>query len=528
MGITPLAPPTRRDRWGRYQVLNPITGKVEGLTRATTISGSLDDKTNLIAWKARTVIIGLATRPDLVALAGVTDATDKRTLDDIAERASDAGGATLRRDLGTAVHGFFAARLDDPEAVVPAPYDADVAAILKAIDDHGFEVVAGMVERMVVHWRHKIAGTFDLILRDKYTGTLHIADLKTGSSLLGALGFATQLSIYAQADCLYSQGAAADGSQDITEPMPEVSKSLGFILHCQPGTAVCEIHALDLTVGAAALELAMQVREARKCKPLSAHPLTLTVEEAIAKVIDTFPGAELVTHVNDNWRQWMTGRIQAIKDAGGIEQLAMLWPTDCPPIPTGEPITIDQGIEIATAASSVEKLFEIAFPEPLVTPTAVQSAVQPAAAPTRRPRPDEGGKVEEEAIAELNGRAKQLPVEAIAWVANIIEGARAANYPIRLSGPGSRRTERRLIVCSAVIDLAAFEDEPLARALVAIAIGEEIQPGHDLAAAIGSLSIDEATRLQRLADAVANTSLTPIWGDDGVAISGDIEAALAA
>ena len=40
--------PTRRDRWGRYLVLDE-DGLQVGLTRATTISGSLDDKTNLIA-----------------------------------------------------------------------------------------------------------------------------------------------------------------------------------------------------------------------------------------------------------------------------------------------------------------------------------------------------------------------------------------------------------------------------------------------------------------------------------------------
>ena len=223
----------------------------------------------------------------------------------------------------------------------------------------------------------------------------------------------------------------------------------------------------------------------------------------------------------------MTGRLQAIKDAGGIEHLAMLWPTGYPTVPSGDPITIDQGIEIANAASITEKEFGLSFPEPLEVPATVQTAVQPATS-TRRPRPEEGGSVEGEAIAELNARAKQLPADAVAWVGSIIEAARVANYPIRLSGPGARRTRRRLIVCAALIDLATFEDEPLARALVSLAIGDELQPGHDLAAAIGSLTIDEATRLQRLADAVANTSLTPIWGDDGVAITGDIEAALAA
>ena len=529
MNLTPLTQPTRRDRWGRYLVLSPTTGKVVGLTRATTIIGSLDDKTNLIAWKARTAIVGIASRPDLVALAAATDPTDKRALDDIVERAADVGGATTRRDLGTAVHGFLEARLNDPAATIPAPYDADVTAILAAIDAHGLEVVAGMTERMVVHWRHGIAGTFDLILRDKRSGTLHIADLKTGSSLLGALGFATQLTIYAQADVLYTQGAAADGSQDIAEPMPPVSQSLGFILHCQPGSARCDVHALDLTIGAEALKLAMQVREARKAKPLApyiAPDKAPTDAEAADMVQAHFPGAELVTHVDAKWREWMTGRLLEIDAADGIDALAMHWPAGVPGLPSGEPITIEQSIDIGKAVSLIEAQLGLAFPEalePLAAPTP-----KPVTVSDRRPAPAEGGPVAQDAIDAINAAASALSATARAWVGATIEGARAANYPIKLSGPGGVPTERRAAICTALVILAPFEDEDLARALVGIAIGEELQPGHDLAAAIGAMTLDEAHRLQRLAAAVESTSLVPVWGDDGVAITGDIESALAA
>ena len=378
------ATPTRRDRWGRYQVLDPETGKVVGLTRATTISGSLDDKTNLIAWKARTAIVGIASRPDLVALAAATDPTDKRALDDIVERAADVGGATTRRDLGTAVHGFLEARLNDPAATIPAPYDADVAAILAAIDAHGLEVVAGMTERMVVHWRHGIAGTFDLILRDKRSGTLHIADLKTGSSLLGALGFATQLTIYAQADVLYTQGAAADGSQDIAEPMPEVSQSVGYILHCQPGSARCDVHGLDLTIGAEALELAMQVRTMRKAKPLAPY---IAPDKVAEKVAEVFPGAVDVSAdvIDDTDRAILRERIEVVVAAGATDDLLRSWPADCPTLKSGEPISHGQHSELLATLSQVEKIHGLAFPATFTSPP--KRTPKPSA--QRRPAPDE-------------------------------------------------------------------------------------------------------------------------------------------
>ena len=59
-------------------------------------------------------------------------------------------------------------------------------------------------------------------------------------------------------------------------------------------------------------------------------------------------------------------------------------------------------------------------------------------------------------------------------------------------------------------------------------MGEEIQPAHELGDAVGSLTIDEATRLGHLARALNAGSLIPIWEETGVRITGDIDAAIAA
>ena len=65
-----------RDRYGRPLVVPPKGGKAVPYTRTTTVAGSLDDATALIAWKMRMVAAGLTLRPDL-ALA-VSAARDNK------------------------------------------------------------------------------------------------------------------------------------------------------------------------------------------------------------------------------------------------------------------------------------------------------------------------------------------------------------------------------------------------------------------------------------------------------------------
>ena len=159
-----LKMPTRRDQWGRYKVLSP-EGKVKGYTRATTVAKALDDGAGLLGWGKRMVALGLAQRPDLVALVASIGPDDKKALDGVCERAAEAGGSTIRRDLGTALHAALEESWVDM-AKVPAPFVDDVAAVHSTLKAAGLSVVSSMIERMVVMDRFEIAGTFDLIVTD--------------------------------------------------------------------------------------------------------------------------------------------------------------------------------------------------------------------------------------------------------------------------------------------------------------------------------------------------------------------------
>lgn len=517
--------PVRRDRWGRYLVLPEGGTKPIGYTRATTVAKALDDSGGLLSWGKRMVALGLAQRPDLVALVATTSNADKKTLDGICERAAEAGGATIRRDLGTALHGMLEKSWSDPTFVAPDPYGSDVRAVHDALASARLRVVDGFAERMIVHDRHQIAGTFDLLVEDE-TGHRYVADIKTGSSLLGALAFAVQLFIYADADALYNQGAAADGSEDTREPMVEVSLEKAVIIHVQPGSGVCELHWLDLIIGQAALELAVDVRQMRKAKPLT--PLTPIVDvvertNQIAAAEKILAAADGV--VDDEWREWMRNRVKTLADDGHSDLIRRSWPEGVPTLGSGEPIANHLADVIEECVAMIEREVGAAFPTPNpvkdITPT-------PKKRSTRRPAADEGDDVGLAETQAVNKAARALTPEGRAWLGSIMAAAKKANRAINMTGPGGKVTERRFILASSLLALADHADDDLARSLVSLSIDEEMQPGHDVGDAIGSLTISEATRLGHLARALNAGSLVPIWESEGVRITGDIEAAIAA
>ena len=372
--IEPLPDPIRRDQYGRYKVL-PLKGKKPvGYTRATTVAKALDDTSNLAAWGKRMTALGLASRPDLLAMIQTTDATDKKALDRLCESASEAGGATARRDLGTALHKMFEQSCVTPGYKPPATYQADITAIHQALREAGLQVVDECSELMVVIDKHQIAGMADLIVERISDGELFIADLKTGSSVqYGALGWAIQLSIYANADNIYIQGAAVDGSEDLRAPMPLVNKQQAFIIHCEPESGSCDLHTLNIERGFQALECAMEVREWRKARQLLvlfkgaggvesgvvvAHdgPAASTdgLPDAVSTATGSSDGVEGVTslepsstpHTTDtagsliaelverdhmlNLRKlWLLERIRIIGERGFITTLQAEWPDAC-------------------------------------------------------------------------------------------------------------------------------------------------------------------------------------------------------
>jgi hypothetical protein len=500
----PVSDAVRRDRWGRYQVLPPQGGKVTGYTRATTVAKALDDTSSLMTWNARMTALGLAARADLYGLLTAADPDDRKTIDGICKRASEAGGATVRRDLGTAIHAMLEQSYTNPNYQAPPQYAADVAAVHQALADAGARVLPEYVERMVVLDAYEIAGTCDGVL--EIGGERFLFDNKTGSltSLkFGNLAWAIQMAIYAHADALYTQGVAADGSQDIREPMPAVSRERAVIIHIEPGSAHCTLHWVDLTAGFEALQVAMQVRQFRKVKPL--QPFTPT--ESLPAMAATITPET----VDDDWRKSVRERLGVILANPEAKQMvAYSWPEAVPTLKSGDPISIEQGDRIIAMLTMIEREHQLPFPTiaPVLAPVA-------RAKPKRAPAPDEGREVTQAEIEGLTALAQELPENCRAIVNDVMKACTKANRPIRLTGRGGKPTEQRLEVCKALVALAHFDDVQLIMAAVAIATGVARNNADSLGDVLGGLTIEQARNAQGVAKEIAAGSLIPMWDDDG-------------
>lgn len=256
----------KRDRWGRYLLPDPETGKERAWTRVTTVAKTLADEYNLTLWKLRMVAKGMALRPDLVAGAAAADLdADKKTLNGIAEQAMDRAGSGAGANLGTALH-TFAERVDRGDATaahdIPEALRADLAEYTATLRRHRLTTHPTLIERIVIVPALGVAGTFDRIVQQPAgvakAKPLSVLDLKTGKDLqYGWLEIAIQQAFYANASFMWNP---TSGSY---EPMPEVDRDRALVLHLPVGKAHGELYGVNLIEGWEFAQLAMRVREVR-------------------------------------------------------------------------------------------------------------------------------------------------------------------------------------------------------------------------------------------------------------------------
>ena len=237
-------PEPKRDRWGRYLITTP-SGKSTGHTRATTWAKTLADTWALTEWSKRVVAVGMARRPDLVALAANKTADDKDALREVIEAAEETGGANEKRRIGTALHEMLEIIDGGGTANVPAQFAPHVVAYRAALESGGVRVIPELIECIAVVDSLTVAGTFDRIV--EIGDSWYIADLKTGSDPIkfGAGEIAIQTALYAHADALWNPAT------ETREPMPQVDLTKALIIHLPAGdpTPVCTLHWVDIEAG---------------------------------------------------------------------------------------------------------------------------------------------------------------------------------------------------------------------------------------------------------------------------------------
>jgi hypothetical protein len=301
-------PETKRDRYGRY-LLPAVDGKKEQpWTRATTFAKSVADTFGLTQWEVRMVTAGIGMRRDLYALAAATPVDDKDKLNRIAKDAKEAAAASSGANLGTALHSFTEAHDRGEPVNPPEPWNRDLDAYRDALADAQITAVPEWIERIVIVPDLQVAGTLDRVVR-LVDGRLVIGDVKTGKDLSYSWGdIAIQLALYANAPLMWNK------TTEQYEPMPQVDRNIGIVMHLPAGKATCTIHQVDIAAGWEAAQLCRQVRAWRSRRNLAAQ---YTPTPAATTVTD-----RLATQAVDSIL------LSRIAEAATVDQLTQLWSTN--------------------------------------------------------------------------------------------------------------------------------------------------------------------------------------------------------
>ena len=300
---TVFGPPIVR---GQYNLVDPATGQVAKLQRATNRLKTIDDQAGLNKWLMRTALAGAASRPDIIAAINAA-AGDNRKLDELAEMAREHGGGNTAARLGTAYHSVF----EDWNRRLAVPADPEqkrwLEGVTRALDAAGMTVQQWWVERVVANFASGYAGQIDGAVSTG-DGPPVLIDLKTGKDVkYGLNGYAIQLALYAAATHGW------DPETNTCGELPEVNRELGYIIHAPIDGSAVTLYALDLEAGAEMLQVIDTVVAWRKRKDIGfAQVLDAPVDE---------PADRLA---------WSVTAVTELVEAGHGEALAAAWPNLVP------------------------------------------------------------------------------------------------------------------------------------------------------------------------------------------------------
>lgn len=252
----------RMDRFGRYLLVNPLTGKEEPFTRATTVAKTLDDTYYLEQWQLRQVAYGLGQRPDLVALAAGADGPDdKDLLSDVVEQAKHAAASSKKANIGTALHGLtHKIERGDPDVHVPEMFRDLIAAYRTMVSLFGF--TWEYIEVTVMHPDIRVAGSFDRVGQWQGSALPIVADLKTGESLeYSKIAIAQQLAIYANAPYRIDPDR---GNQPVEFEARNTDEAL--VLHLPVSGADPKVYRVDIKTGWELVQNSLDIRKLRRSK----------------------------------------------------------------------------------------------------------------------------------------------------------------------------------------------------------------------------------------------------------------------
>ena len=475
---------------GRYVLDDPATGEPRKWTRVTTFCDDAGNE-NFAAWRDGMLVRGFVVDPTLIERVRSEEDAWKAYAA-IAAEATRQGGGWLAADLGTALHTATEHHDLGTGIRPPAPWDTHVDAWASALAKHGITIVDGWAERCVINTDVDCAGTLDrlAILPD---GRTVVLDLKTGSSVR-KIGYAVQAAIYARA----SHAWTPDGY----EPLPEVDQTLALIAHLPSKGQGCEIIEVDITRGWDVALTCHALRSSRSVKGIFtqrkpapqlalAAPAT-TIEVRSATVRDAIAAVK-VAHPGKLGTVWPTGVAPrgpwTSADLDAIE--AALAALNTPP--AAEPAKAKRATKKAPAPRTTKTEWPHVDAHPVTRPewTATDDS----------PLIDDGDHAA--LVAAIEAMAPAHRALAASWQAT--GRSQQRSWGNVHSGKMTSRTHALNLAAMRCATALHDDDDPdaLTRAALSLVIGEDVQPTWLTGAVIGSLTIDQAVRLEEIAASFA-------------------------
>lgn len=332
------------------------SGKWDRYSRPSSWGEDLEDESNLVTWKLKRAIEGVA-HFDSLAAQIVAAQGDEGELFGLVDVAIEKGRGNRDADMGTALHAISHRAELEPDFKVPPPFDRDIAAYRECLDALG--LVSEHIECHICSDTWRGAGTADRIYRSTKdiklpdgsiapAGTAFIGDLKTGRRLTYSIrGFHIQLAIYCD-------GQFYDVNTDERSPLPDgLNMRWGIIVAMPAGSGAAEAHFIDLDLGREGAALVRGVRQWRKHTEVSTlHPIELGGVElpAEAPLPDSFAFGPTDDEVwVDEMLAYAQHRINMCgQTEQGREALRKVWPQDVPPPRVERPSPAGLAIILAT------------------------------------------------------------------------------------------------------------------------------------------------------------------------------------
>ena len=470
----------------RY-ILPDDTGTDTEWTRVTTFVEAIEDGAALTDWKVRLATRGIVTNPDLYTQARAEHDNDK-AMTALGTEAAWRAGSKLAADIGTALHLATEHHDLGTGHRPPDPWGGHVDAWAGALAAHGIEILPDWIERTVIHPEFGCAGTLDRLVRLP-DGRTVVLDVKTGKSVR-KITYAAQAAIYARA----AHAWTPDGYQ----PLPDIDTTVAIVAHLSATEGTCELMAIDLGRGWEVAQLCHAIRTGRSVKGVFTRWETPAAAEVVA---EADPTEERTTEIRE--------RIAAIK-VTHPGQLGTVWPDG---IPTKGPWTLDDMARIGDALHAIDgkgSWWPPADPEAVAKRDAKMATGAAKAWPEPTPRlpaptDDTSPLVDDSTRAALVAALKALPPAQHGRVDTWRAAGRRDGQPWGHVGAGkmTERTFARVLAAIRCADCLWDDAEPdaLTRAALSLAIGDDLHPAWSTGAVLGSLTIDQATRLDDIAAA---------------------------